>query len=212
MLQDAFQLLIQIAIAGTGAAAVITWFGNWVIKRREEYIDMSKYKIDSISRSKDYFIQLARYYGYLSSVLNLGHKAGTKKIDSESCLYYIANILSIHKTIFDRIGDLQLDDLEAEKIIVSFSTYVTGMLNSGLGEVSLFTLVDIIREKNRLISLPEFSKKLSQCPNNQIKTIFQTWIQIVQIEKWLHSWPLIMKSSSAFHMYIFQIRLPKKRM
>jgi hypothetical protein len=36
-------LLIGIAIPGTAAAAGITTLANWLMKNREEYIELSKY-------------------------------------------------------------------------------------------------------------------------------------------------------------------------
>jgi len=53
-------------------AASITVFANNIMKRREEFINISKYKMDSVSKSRHHVTKLAWYYSYLSTELQKG--------------------------------------------------------------------------------------------------------------------------------------------
>jgi hypothetical protein len=60
------QLLI-IGISGGGVAvALIEWLRDWMIQRREQYLDISKIKIETISKSLPYYSQMASYSFELS--------------------------------------------------------------------------------------------------------------------------------------------------
>ena len=75
-----FDILIAIA-TGTVAAALITFLGNYMIRKRQEYTDISKHKIDIISKSGSLYIQLGSYYLSLSSIFrNLQLKNATEKL------------------------------------------------------------------------------------------------------------------------------------
>lgn len=111
-------LLSILPIIGFGGivAAAVTFFGNFVIKEREYYIGISKDKMDAISKSKPYIVQLIRYYSSLSAQLKYG-KGNPTKFDFPVCMYLYCRILAIDRRYLEEFGGLQLDDLQAEDIL-----------------------------------------------------------------------------------------------
>ncbi|HKG87423.1 MAG TPA: hypothetical protein VKA95_03790, partial [Nitrososphaeraceae archaeon] len=106
-----------ITTVGAGLAAIIAAVINQSIRRRQEYIEASRYKMDSITKLKAYYIQLANYYSTISSILRYTLEYGRWTTDYTLLLYYICCVRFIYKRIFSQVGDLQLDDLEVEKVI-----------------------------------------------------------------------------------------------
>lgn len=120
-----------VAIAVTGAGILVTAFADKLAKNRQERIEMSKYKIDAISKSKPYFIQKAKYCDIIYSELNQTARA---KINFELCLYSICCFLYVRQKIFLQFGDLQLDDLEAESIIGWYESQIVNSIYNDMGE------------------------------------------------------------------------------
>jgi hypothetical protein len=106
-------ILIVSTLTGSVVAAGLTAFTNRLAKRREEYLDMAKYKMDSIFKSKHYFIQMARFYEFLYYQLN-GERAN---FDFMQILYFICNILYLREEVRRSFGAIQLGDLGAENVV-----------------------------------------------------------------------------------------------
>src|SRR4051812_44815561 len=81
--------------------AGITTFVNFILKEREHYRDIVKHKIESVSKSKHYIVQLVKYYDSLSSELEYGIKNGQEEINCFMCLYLICVILSIQRKLLE---------------------------------------------------------------------------------------------------------------
>jgi len=116
---DTGNLVLNIIIVLVAGGAVTTWltfiFDN-LSKKRAEHIDISKQKIDAISKSKPKFYQLANYYIEIARLLDF-------KVEDRNwnrILYVGCKIILIRNCIFEEYGAIQLNNLLAETIIDSF--------------------------------------------------------------------------------------------
>jgi len=100
---DVYGFLLTIIGSSSVSIVGIETFRNWLFKRR----------VYRISKNILYYIHLAR------NSWNLGWNglSQTDQQDSKRLLYYIANMLYYKQKIFNTIGDLQLDNLDAEMIL-----------------------------------------------------------------------------------------------
>jgi len=89
---------------GIPFGAAITFIGNWAIRKRQEVMEM----LNIISNAAPYYNQLARNAWNFS--WDLTHGQGDYKL----LMYYMCNILQTKNQISQKLGDLQLDNLEAE--------------------------------------------------------------------------------------------------
>ena len=97
-------------IGGGVVGSGLTLFGNWLMKKREELMEMLKI----ISNAAPYYNQLAMNSWNFSWNLTHGES------DYRLLMYYMCNILQTRKQVVERFGDLQFDNLEAERIIGDF--------------------------------------------------------------------------------------------
>src|ERR1041385_9143774 len=118
-------ILITILTGGIGAA-LLTAFANRLSKKREQYLDIAKYKIDTISKAKPYLIQQARYCDLLFS--HLSTNKDRSDIDAKLCLYYISNFLFHRSEIHRQFGEVQFDHLEAERIVRNYENMIIGVI------------------------------------------------------------------------------------
>ncbi len=100
-------------------AALVTAFVNYVIKEREIYIDVSKHKMDTFSKSKHYLVQLSDYYRHLSRLLDYGLVNGIDKLDCHLCLYDLSCILTLYRRISEEFGQIRLDNIRSRANYIS---------------------------------------------------------------------------------------------
>jgi hypothetical protein len=94
--QDPFTILVSGGVITT----VLTLFANWLIKRRQQRVDMSKIKIQTITKVVPLYNQIALY-----NSSNLSYELGKDNQDRDAVLmlYYICNIMNIRKQIIKRL-------------------------------------------------------------------------------------------------------------
>jgi hypothetical protein len=103
---------------------------NKLIKEREEYIELSKEKIRIISELVPWYVDMASYYGSLSSQFGVALEKAKKEnstvvsIDTERCLFYIARIFYLEEKISAK-GNFQFCDTKAEKLVATLNYELT---------------------------------------------------------------------------------------
>lgn len=112
----AWHLLATAIISSGVLVALIESFRDWLFKRREEYVELTKQKIDIISKATAYYNQIA--FNCVQFSRELGK--GIKERDVMLCMYHLCIILELKQKIRFLFGDIQLDNLEAEEIIDKF--------------------------------------------------------------------------------------------
>ena len=144
---------IVVAIAGTsGAGALIAGVTNKLIKRREEYVDISKYKINEIAKTKSMVIRWGRRNTELVRKMKAASRAS---LDYPYCFFCICQILYLRWIIYEEHG-FQLDDLRTENLLHDFGTHLRkSMLKIGenLDEHDLSEIIHIAHDNTSIAKL-----------------------------------------------------------
>lgn len=109
-------LVVPVVFSSSVAAVIIEKFHDFFSKRRERYFEVSKYKIQTISRAVPYYNKLAFNAFNFSREL----RKPSDKRDYMLCIYRLSNFLYTLQKIRQIFGDVQLDNLEAERILDGF--------------------------------------------------------------------------------------------
>jgi hypothetical protein len=93
--QDPLTILLTGGLITTG----LTLFVNWLIKRRQQRVDMSKIKIQTITQVAPLYNQISLY-----NSCNLSHELNKPNQDRDDVLmmYYICNTMNIREQIKKR--------------------------------------------------------------------------------------------------------------
>ena len=131
-------VITLLSASGVGAiiTATFTIIFDKLARNREEYITMSRYKIDVISKSKPYLNQEALLYGKLSYAL----KEQGENPDYLLCFYYICNILFIKQKILEEYGDIQFDKTVSEEVIADIGDHLIRLLTNNTVKMSILDL------------------------------------------------------------------------
>ena len=148
-------LFFTIILSGGIVAGLFEWFRNWMMRKREEYMDISKIKIEYISKSLPYYSQSAYYFNGLSSYI----KSKRRNDYSQICMYYVSNGLRLRHEYFKKFGVIQLDNIEAEEILESISQNLSLTITDKMG----------IRDMSLMISLTEENILFHEFKNNLLQ-------------------------------------------
>jgi len=149
-------------IGGGVAGTVITVFVNWMIRRRQDHMEILKI----ISAAAPYYNQIAMNAWNFSWYLTHGDS------NYRLLMYYMCNILQIKTEVIRRFGDLQFDNLEAERIIDDFFRDICSVLDKTFDAL----------ERSRLTYLTEGSKPYhvfyeDLLKNKELDEKFRRWIK-----------------------------------
>ncbi len=169
---DPLELFLSIIIGGSVVAGTYEWIRQYLTRRREEFVDMSKKKMDVIEKSAPLLTQLGTYSYAISSQLQLQ----PSQRDPDVCLYHFCNFLYIHNSIFTKFGGLQLGSLAAENIIVDFTDFVLFSLKQGMDYESIH------RMRTMTNGTPNFYLfKKSVLPfHPDLKDRFSKWLETIR--------------------------------
>lgn len=169
---DSFWItLLSASSVGAIITATFTIIFNKLAKNREEYITMSRYKIDVISKSKPYLNQEALLYGKLSFALNEQRENN----DYLLCFYFICNILFIKQKILYEYGDIQFDKTISEEVIADIGDHLIRILSNNVVHMTLFDLENMANFVKFNQSYPAFKREFED-KNNEIFNKFQEGI------------------------------------
>jgi hypothetical protein len=115
-----WELVVPAIFSSSVAAVIIEKFHDVFSKRRERYFEVSKYKIETISKAVPYYNKLAFNAFNFSREL----QKPTDKRDYMLCMYRLSNFLYTLQKIRHMFGDIQLDNLQAEKILDGFFSMI----------------------------------------------------------------------------------------
>lgn len=125
-----WQTLIIAILTGGAVTSLISYFVNILAKKRENYYEISKHKMNAISQSLPIYGKLGSYYSEFST-----HLSNLR--DVERALFCACKILFYEDMIFEKFGTVQLDDIEAEEIISSleFNIGISYITNANMREL-----------------------------------------------------------------------------
>jgi hypothetical protein len=163
--QDPLTILLTGGLITTG----LTLFVNWLIKRRQQRVDMSKIKIQTITQVAPLYNQISLY-----NSCNLSHELNKPNQDRDAVLmmYYICNTMNIREQIKKKIGDIQFDNIEAERIIGDLYRNIITPIKENFGHVDLSRMIHLVDND---LSYHEFHHKVSDSDNDLFQK-FVLWI------------------------------------
>ncbi len=170
-------LLYAILTGSVGAAGII-YMANYLIKHREEKVEISNSKINEIIVLLPIYGQLASNHYAFASLLS---KPSSTLDDStiKLCLYYVCNIAFLKRKLFLEKGGVVLGDLIAEKIIYGFSEDVVQEIKIALKPFNYSKMQSLVFDKDKKdsdFSFYEFCKKLDSHQYTTIYNDFKNWL------------------------------------
>jgi hypothetical protein len=127
-------------LGGGVVGSAITWVVNWRLKKREEALEIIKI----ISKSAPFYNLLARNAWSVSWEL-----VNSKKSDNKLLIYYICNVLNARDKISRTFGDLQFDNLRAERVINKIGGNIFSALRTIFGPVMYSRLTHLVDDDLR---------------------------------------------------------------
>jgi hypothetical protein len=158
------QLGLTFLITGGIIAGTYEWIRYYFNKKREDAFVMSKQKMTVVSKSLPIHIQLSSYYKSLSDDL------GNPQKNTFSCIINISTIISLQNFVFQTYGSIQLDNLEAERILTQFGYYVIEIVYKELTPDDA-SLIQYLAKKT---SYEEIVAELQK--NQAFSERFTTWL------------------------------------
>ena len=187
-----------IAALATLSGAVIAYLSNQFVRKRQEYFEMSQYKMDTIAQSRVYYTQLSRYHGQISSLIGYAVEYGRDKIDHIQLVYYISCVNFLEDKILREVGELQLNDIQAEKITRKLGSTVMMLMHPFFSPYEIYRLISLVsgssnastdglspesavqQKKNYgIINLREYKKIIYESNNDDIRLKFEEWLFLI---------------------------------
>jgi hypothetical protein len=166
---EPFPFFIYIIISGSILAGIFEWIRYYFTRKREEYIDLSKHRMDVISKSSPYLFQIATY------AYRLHQELEKSNMDAVQCLYHLCCFFYARNRIFISVGGIQLDDLSAEDAISSLINDIHEIISIGVGLESIHIMQKLVDENHDYHSF-----KTCTIPNNsQFYNDFHRWLSTV---------------------------------
>jgi len=163
------------AVIVAGAAAVIAYYANRWIQKRQERVEMSKLKMQTITEMLPLYGQLATYYLSFSSQLKM-MKEKQRPPDVSVCFYAACHILLRKRKLFQKYGGFILDDLDAETIINRFNVEIDSQLRKGnvIDNYYIGTVLNLITEDMSYTALTDKFEENDQ--NRALRQKFGDWL------------------------------------
>jgi hypothetical protein len=184
-------VLVAILTGGT-TATLITIFANWLIKRRQNYLEIAKHRMEILQKYVPLYNKLALY-----TMWNIAWKLGHPKnglIQYEQVLYHVCNFLQCRKELKRTLGTLLFDNIEAENIIDDLGREIAKFFEEGYDEVEFSKLADLVENElpyhkfHDLIIRPDgvflYSKfkKIITSEGEKIEKVCRWYSQLIMFE------------------------------
>src|SRR5215208_6435965 len=162
---DPISLILTIIISGGIIAGFFEWIRNWHTRKREEYLEITKLKIDKISNALPFYHHFIYYFNSIHNYIEYASKepdsVEVHKDNSKIYLYHISNLLYYYDEFSKKFGVLQLDCLDAEIILSAILNQFIRTIKGKIGDRSLSIIrSEFISENNRHLSFHEFEDKI----------------------------------------------------
>jgi hypothetical protein len=163
----AWQFLAAILSASGVMIFLFESFRDWRFKRREEYIEQSKQKIDIISKAVPYYNQLAM------NCWNFGwNLRENENPDYKYLMYFMCNMLHFRHEIISKFGDLQFDNLQAERIMNNLWQNIHSKIIVYFNYIDISKLRDLV---NNDLPYHKFQANLND-ENKELYDKFVSWL------------------------------------
>jgi len=161
---------------GSVVATLLTLFGSWLLKRREEAIEMSKIKMDSV-------VSNLPIYGLLAALFSGLYHESIKRKDKQNqdmrlVFYYTCDILRLDRIIYYNNGGLVLNNLDAEYIISAFEYVLYSTLLKKFDKEALSKMRILMKDTE----FHEFCEKIRKGQDKELYDKFAEWYTSLEEE------------------------------
>ena len=161
---------LALLISGGVITTLLTLFVNWLIKKRQHKVDMSKLKIQTMTKVAPLYNRLALHNSW-----NLSDELRKPRQDRDPVrmMYYLCNIMNIHRQIVRKIGDILLENLDAEHIISNIYRDITTSVERNFGYIDSSRLLHMVDDD---MPYHVFHERVSAGSENDLYQKFVHWI------------------------------------
>jgi hypothetical protein len=156
-------------LGGGLVGSAITWMVNWQLKKREEALEIMKI----VSKSAPLYNLLARNAWSVSWELGDNNKP-----DHILLMYYICNVLNAKDKISKTLGDMQFDNLRAERVINKIGGNIFFSIRTTFGPVTYSRLTHLVDND---LPYHEFHKMVSG--DKELYELFLKWLSTMSEEE-----------------------------
>lgn len=144
--------------------SILTIVVNWALRKREEALEMIKI----ISKSAPSYTLLARNAWSVSWQLI---EMKNKKPDYKLLMYYVCNVLNARDKISRTFGDMQFDNLRAERVINRIGEKIFSSMRTAFGPLIYSKLTHLVDDD---LPYHKFHEVISS--DREIYETFEIWI------------------------------------
>lgn len=196
LLTNSSTLLTAIIIPSGIVAGIFEYYRNRMGIKRQEYLEISKLKIQNLSQSVTYYAAMGEWYFHFALELEKGNGR-----DNKLLFYYSCKCLNAHKKWYAEIGQWQFDNIAAEWVIEEFRYFLYGILLESLGFAALDKMRNIVKEDT---TYEKFCDSINQ--NLELLNSFTSSLGSLSTEntkKLINSckWFVILMSLETYSMY-----------
>jgi hypothetical protein len=174
--KDVWQLFLGAVISSGVVVVGIESFREWRFKKKDEFVERTKLKVEILSKSAPYYNQLSmNAWNFAWSVVC----ENPEKQDKERIMFHMCNMLYFREEIIKKFGDIQFDSLDAEKIIQGLWRQVKSTIEEEFSFVDVSRLICMVKED---IPYHRFHEKLSS-ENKDLYDKFLEWIPNIRPDK-----------------------------
>lgn len=164
-----FWFIGSLFVTGGVLATLLTLFGDWLLKGREESNAISTVRIQTLAKAMPYYNQLAmNSWNFGWSVIEQSSE------DHRLSMYYICNMLYFREQITKRFGDIQLSSLKAEEILSNFWRDIKLLIVNKFGYADVSKLTNLVANE---LPYHEFLDKISN-ENKELYDLFVNWLSV----------------------------------
>ena len=165
---------ITITIIGSATATGITFLYNWMARRRQEYVEMARFRMNKIGKAEKSYLDLIRYSSVLQRLLKDFDPSPKRLMDKRS-FYYLISLIKAMKKLTDDVGGFLLINHDAEKAIINLHINIVNLIRD-----KLFTDLEVGELRESFLdsfTLLDLNNKLLY--DKRVRLLFHRW------KKWL---------------------------
>ena len=175
-MQEVGSIILSGLLSGGVATALITPTTNTLLKRRENEIEIKKYRMEILSQYISLYNRLALYTNW-NIIWNIREaKKNEKPIDFSLIMYYVCDFLQLRKQLIHSLGTLQFDNLDADSIINNLERTIVGIIKNGFNYNEIeFSKLSCLVDDNT--PYHKFYEKIFENENKELFEKFKKFLE-----------------------------------
>ncbi len=174
------QIVTIASIIGGGGsvAGLLTFFYNLWARKRQEYVEMARYKMSKIGEAEKTYLDLVRHASVLYGILKNFNQSSKSLMDKRS-FYYLISFMKGTAGLKENVGGYLLISHDAERAIITLHNGILDFIRE-----KLFDDIEISEIRVSFLdsfSLVDLHRKL--CYDERTRMFFSRWKKWLRDEK-----------------------------